>query len=137
MGIPNPILYFTLNDLDHNSPISCLWTDFNNFFSLTLKFDGDSKSDIVLYLKWLIGPQKFVIMVRCKINFVMIWYSVIFAANLYSSIFVWSSDILNFVLMNVVILVLMRIQAIKLKIQKLPICVKSYSKTHVHSTTLT
>ena len=26
----------------------CLWTDLNNFFSLTWKFDGDSKSDIVL-----------------------------------------------------------------------------------------
>ena len=34
----------------------------------------------------------------------MIWYSVIFEANLYLSIFVWSSDILIFVFMNVVIL---------------------------------
>ncbi len=34
---------------------------------------------------------KFVIMICCKINFDMIWYSVI-----YLSIFVWSSDILNF-----------------------------------------
>ncbi len=54
---------------------------------------------------WLCGPQKFVIMIRCKINFDMIWYSVIFAANLYLSIFVWSSDTLNFVFMNDVILV--------------------------------
>ena len=27
-------------------------------FTLTWKFDGDSKSDIVLSLKWLTGPQK-------------------------------------------------------------------------------
>ena len=39
----------------------------------------------------------------CKINFDMIWYTVIFATNLYFSIFVCSSDILNFVFMNVVI----------------------------------
>ena len=71
----------------------------------TWKFDGDSKSNIDVYLKWLSEPQKFVIMMRCKINFDIIWYSVIFAANLYLSIFVWSSDILNFVFMNVVILV--------------------------------
>ncbi len=45
-------------------------------FSFTWKLDGDSKSDIVLYLKWLTGTQKFVIMIRCKINFNMIWYSV-------------------------------------------------------------
>ena len=47
----------------------------------------------------------FVILICCKINFDIIWYSVVFAANLYLSIFVWSSDILNFVFMNVVILV--------------------------------
>ncbi len=41
-------------------------------------------------------------MIRCKINFDMIRYSVIFAANLYLLI---SSDILNFFFMNVVILV--------------------------------
>ena len=85
--------------------ISCLWTDLTIFFSLTWKFDGYSKSDIVLYLKWLTGPQKCVIMIRCKNYFNILWYSVIFAANLYLSIFVWSSDILNFVFMNVVILV--------------------------------
>ena len=55
MGIRNPILYFTLIDsLDHSSPISqfpCLCTDLNILFSLTWKFDGDSNSDIVLYLK--------------------------------------------------------------------------------------
>ena len=49
---------------------------------------------------------KFVIMIRCKINFDIIWYSVIFAANLYLSKFVWSSDILNFFFKNVVILVI-------------------------------
>ncbi len=76
---------------------------------LTWKFDVDSKSDIVLYLKCLTGPQKFVIMIRCKINFDMIWYSVIFVANLYLLIFVWSSDILNFVFMNVVILVFIKL----------------------------
>ena len=73
----------------------CLWTDLNNSFSLTWKFDGNTRSDIVLYLKWLTGPQKFVIMIRFKFNFDMIWYSLIFAANLY----------LNLVFMNVVILV--------------------------------
>ncbi len=44
-------------------------------------------------------------MIRCKMNFDMIWYTVILPANLYLSIFEWSSDILNFVFMNVVILV--------------------------------
>ena len=71
---------------------------FQYFFSLTWKFDGDSKSDIVLHFKWFTGPQKFVIMIRCKTNFDIIWYTVIFLANLYWSIFVWSSDILNFFL---------------------------------------
>ena len=106
MAIPNPILNFTSNDsLDHKSPNSCLWTDLNIFLSLNWTFDRDSKSDIVLYLKWLNWPQNFVIIIRCKINFDIIWYSVIFAANLYLSIFVWSSDILTFVFMNAVILV--------------------------------
>ena len=59
----------------------------------------------ILYLKWLTGSQKFVILIRCEINFGILWYSVIFAANLYESIFVWSSDILNLVFMNVVMLV--------------------------------
>ena len=79
------------------------------FFSFTWKFDWDSNSDIVLYLKWLSEPQNFVIMIRCKINFDIIWYSVIFAANLYLPIFVWSSDILNFVFMNGVILVFIKL----------------------------
>ena len=64
-------------------------------------------SNIVLYLKWLTGPQTFVIIIRCELNFDIIWYSVILAANLYLSIFVWSFDNLNFVSMNVVILVLL------------------------------
>ena len=46
----------------------------------TWKFDGDSKSDF-FYLKWLSEQQKFVIMIRCKINLDIIWYSVIFAAT--------------------------------------------------------
>ena len=121
MGIPNPIMYFTLNDsLDHKSPISCLWTDLTNFFSLTWKFDGDSKSDIEVYLNCLSKPLKpnfistkyffqlesinFGIVIRCKINFDIIWYSVLFEANLYLLLFVLSSNILNFVFMNVVIL---------------------------------
>jgi len=92
--------------LDHKSPISLFMDLFEYyFFSLIWKFDGDSKSDIVLHLKWFTGPQKFVVMIRCKINFDIIWYTVIFAANLYLSIFVWSSDILNFVFINVIILV--------------------------------
>ena len=139
MGIPNPILYFPSNhSLTTNVQFPCLWTDLTIFFSLTWKFDGDSKSDIVLspndsldhkspislfmdrfekkkflwlgnsmriYLKWLTGPQKFVIMIRCKIDFDMIWYSVMFGATLYLSIFIWSSDFLKFVFMNVVIFV--------------------------------
>ena len=56
------------------------------FFSLTWKFDGDLK-----FSQMTLKPQKFVIMFRCKINFVIIWYSVIFAANLYLSICVWIS----------------------------------------------
>ncbi len=135
MCIPNLILFFN----HHYVQFPCLWTDLNFsssltwkfdwdsksdivlslkwltgsqksnflfmdrlniFFCLTLKFDGDSKSDIEVYLKLLSEPQKFVIMIRCKVNFDIIWYSVIFAANLY----VWSSDILNFVFMNIVIL---------------------------------
>ena len=87
---------------------------FQYFFSLTLKFYGDFKFDIVVYLKWLSEPQKFNFlvyrpimiffffdlkfirdsMICCKINF-DIWYYVIFAANLYLSIFVWSSEIFN------------------------------------------
>ncbi len=107
--------------------ISLFMDRFEFFFFFDLEFDGYSKSDIVLslkwltgpqksnfvvsgpievYLKWLTGPQKFVIMIRCKINFDIIWYTVIFAANLYLSIFVWSSHILNFVFMNAVILVI-------------------------------
>ncbi len=78
MGIPNPILYFTPNDsLDYkgsNSLISLIWTDLNTFFTLTWKFNGDSKSDNVLYLKWLSEPPKFVIMIGCTINFDIIWY---------------------------------------------------------------
>ncbi len=106
MGIQNPILYFPqMTVWTTKVQFCCLWTDLNIFFSLILKLDGDSKSDIVLHLKWFTGPQKFVILIRCKINFDIIWYTVIFAANLYLSIFVWSSDILNFVFMNVVILV--------------------------------
>ena len=58
----------------------------------TWKFDGDSKSDF-FYLKWLSEQQKFVIMIRCKINFDIIWYSVIFAANVYRQ---YSSDHLIF-----------------------------------------
>ena len=77
------------------------------FFPLTWKYNGDSKSNIVLYLKKLTGPQKFVIMIRCKINFAIIRYSVIFAANPYLLIFVWSSDILNFFFIYVVILALL------------------------------
>ncbi len=108
MGIPNPILYFPSNHFwttDVQYPY--LWTDFYIFSSLTWKFDRNSKSDIVLHLKWFTGPQRFMIMIRCKIDFDIIWYTVIFAANLilYLSLFVWSSDILNFVFMNVVILV--------------------------------
>ncbi len=67
------------------------WT---NFSFLTWISDGDSKSDIILYPKWLSEPQNFVIMICCTINFDIIWYSVIFAVNLYLLIFVWSSDIL-------------------------------------------
>ena len=44
---------------------SCLWTDLNKTNSLTWKFDGDSKCDIVVYLKWLAEPQ--------KSNFLVYW----------------------------------------------------------------
>ncbi len=78
---------------------------FEYFFFFSWKFDGNSKSDIEVYLKCLSEPQKLVIMIRYKINFDMIWNFVIFAANLYLSIFIWSSDILNFIYMKNVILV--------------------------------
>ena len=146
MGIPNLILFFTSNgSLDHKSPNSCLWTDWNNFYFFDLEirlgfqirycslpqmthwtthvqFLVYGPIWIIIFL-WLgnsmgipnllywsltqmtLWAQKFVIMIRCKINNDIIWYYVIFAANLYLSIFIWSSDILNFVFMNVVILV--------------------------------
>ncbi len=47
----------------------------------------------------------FIIMILRKINFDIIWYSVIFAATLYLTIFVWSSDFLIFAFINVAILV--------------------------------
>ena len=43
----------------------------------------------------------FEIMIHRKIDFDIILYSVIFAASLYLSIFVWSSDFLIFAFMNV------------------------------------
>ncbi len=55
---------------------------FREYSYLTWKFDGDYKV--------------FLIVIRCKINFGILCYSVIFF---------WSSDTLNFVFMNVVILV--------------------------------
>ncbi len=88
-----------MNKMDHKNPISCLWTDLI-FFFFTWKFD-----DILLYLKWLTKLQKFVIIICCKINFDVIWYSVIFSATLYLSLFVWSSDFLSFALINDLILV--------------------------------
>ena len=44
------IRYCTLPQMIHwtTNSISCLWTDLTNFFPLTWKFDGDSKSDMVL-----------------------------------------------------------------------------------------
>ena len=58
------------------------------FFSLIWKVDGDSKSDIEVYLKWLSKPQEFVIMIRCKINFDIfdtLWYLQLFYTCQYSS----------------------------------------------------
>ena len=49
--------------------------------------------------------MNFGILIPRKINFHIIWYSVKLASTLYLSIFVWSSDLLNFVFINVVILV--------------------------------
>ena len=57
MWIWKPILYFASNDSLTKIQFPYLWTDLNNFF-LTLKFDGDPKSNILLYLKCLTGPQK-------------------------------------------------------------------------------
>ena len=57
MGIQNSILYFPqMTILTTTVQFRCF--DLNIFFSLTWKFDGDSKSDIVLSLKWLSGQQK-------------------------------------------------------------------------------
>ena len=102
MGIPNLILYFPSDDsLDHKSPITCLRTDLNNFFFLWL---GNLMGipNPILYFTSNDSPQKFVIMIRCKIIFYIIWYSVIFAAALYLTIFVLSFDILSFAFMSVV-----------------------------------
>ncbi len=67
---------------------------------------------IFFYFNWKIFTWNncfiiinFVIMIQCKINFDIIWYSLIFAATLYFSLFVWLSNFLNFVFMKVVILV--------------------------------
>ena len=65
--------------------------------SFTCKFNGDSKSDIVVYLR-LLSEQ-------LKHNFFVCCYSVIFAATLFFPMSVWSFDFLNFVFTNVVILV--------------------------------
>ena len=114
MGIPNLILFFPSNDsMDHKSPISCLWTDFNIFFffnleiwwrfqswyctlpqmtlwitkvqflvygpiwifffSLTWKFNWDSKSNIVLSLKWLTEPQKSNFLFMDRLEFFFLW----------------------------------------------------------------
>ncbi len=54
---------------------------------------GNSKSVIYFTSNDSLDHKKFVIMIRCKINFDMIWYSV------------WLSNLMNFVFMNVVILV--------------------------------
>ncbi len=77
----------------------CLWTDYNHFFSFNWKIFTWNNCIIII---------NFGIMILCEINFDKIWYSVIFAANQYLSIFVWSFDILNFVFMNDVILVIMK-----------------------------
>ena len=49
--------------------------------------------------------MNFGMMVLRKIDFDIIWYSVIFAAILDLSMFVWPSDFLSFAVMNIVILV--------------------------------
>ncbi len=68
----------------------------NTFYYATWKFDGDFKSDIVLYLKWLTGPQKIVIMIRCNINFnilvkirLIIWYLELHFYEFCHSCFKW------------------------------------------------
>ena len=48
------IRYFTLPKMTHwitKVQFPCLWTNLNIFFSLIWKVDGDSKSDIEVYLK--------------------------------------------------------------------------------------
>ena len=89
-----------------NVQFPCLWTDLNNFFFIDLEIRWWFQIRYCTLPQWLTGPQKFVIIIRCQINFYIKWYSVILAANLYMSIFVWSSfDIFNIIFMNVVILV--------------------------------
>ena len=58
------------------------------FFSFNWKIFGWNNCLIVI---------NFGMMILRKTNCDIIWYSVIFAVNLYLSIFVWTSDILNFV----------------------------------------
>ena len=67
-------VFWTLRTTNVQFP--CLWTDLNNFFSsLTWKFDGDSKSDVVLSLKSLSGPQmsNFLVMDRFQYFFPLTW----------------------------------------------------------------
>ncbi len=54
----------------------------------------------------IINSKKTII---CKINFDIIWYSLIFAATLYLSLFVWSSDFSSFTYMNVVNVVIVQL----------------------------
>ncbi len=103
------------------SQISCLWTNFNQIVFYQLEIHWGFKSDIVPQMSvWTTKAQfpslwtdfnhffsfywkvftwnncliiNFRIMVICGIDFDMVYYSVLFAANLYLSIFVWSSDI--------------------------------------------
>ena len=120
MGILNPILYFPSNDsLDHKSPISCLWTDLNIFF-LGLEINGDSKSDIVLYLKWLTGPHKFVIMIRCKINFDIIIYSNICSLSILVNIrlIIWYIE-LRFMNVNILVITCFWVQIFGIQIVKI------------------
>ena len=73
------------------------------FYLRIPKFMKWSKSPCVLFymLPYL---HEFGIIILMKIN-----YNIIFSATLYLSIFVWSSDFLSFVFMNVAILVLLPI----------------------------
>ena len=97
MGIQNPILYFPqMTVWTTKVQFRCFWTDLNNSFLFYLEIRWGYQIWYRTFPKWLSGPQ--------KSNF-------LFYGPIWIIFFLFDfdgdskSDILNFVFMNVVILV--------------------------------